>query len=49
MQPPTNQGWPLTVALAVQNPNPMSITVLGYDYEVSGGRQSVAKGGGTSR
>ncbi len=46
VQPPTNQGWPLTVVLAVQNPNPMSITVLGYDYEVWAAGQSVAKGGG---
>ncbi len=46
LQPPTNQGWPLTVVLAVQNPNPMAITVLGYDYEVWAAGQSVAKGGG---
>ena len=46
VQPPTNQGWPLTVVLAVQNPNPMSITVLGYDYEVWAAGQSVAKGTG---
>ncbi len=34
------------MVLAVQNPNPMSITVLGYDYEVWAAGQSVAKGGG---
>ncbi len=44
LQPPTNQGLPLTVVLAVQNPNPMAITVLGYDYEVWAAGQSVAKG-----
>jgi LEA14-like dessication related protein len=45
LQPPSNQGLPLTVVLAVQNPNPMAITVLGYDYEVWAAGQSVAKGG----
>ena len=44
LQPPTNQGLPLSVVLAVQNPNPMAITVLGYDYEVWAAGQSVAKG-----
>jgi hypothetical protein len=46
LQPPTNQGWPLTLVLAVQNPNSRSITVLGYDYEVWAAGQSVAKGVG---
>ena len=46
LQPPTNQGWPLTLVLAVENPNPMTITVLGYDYEVWVAGQSVAKGVG---
>jgi len=46
LQPPTNQGWPLTVVLAVENPNPMTITVLSYDYEVWVASQSVAKGVG---
>jgi LEA14-like dessication related protein len=46
LQPPTNQGLPLTVVLAVQNPNPRAITVLGYDYEVWAAGQSVAKGVG---
>jgi hypothetical protein len=44
-RPPTNQGLPLTVVLALQNPNPMAITVLGYDYEVWAAGQSVARGG----
>jgi LEA14-like dessication related protein len=46
MQPPTNQGWPLTLVLAVENPNSMTIKVLGYDYEVWVAGQSVAKGVG---
>ena len=46
LKPPTNQGLPLTVVLAVQNPNPRAITVLGYDYEVWAAGQSVAKGVG---
>ena len=32
LQPPTNQGLPLSVVLAVQNPNSRAITVLGYDW-----------------
>ena len=44
LQRPTNQGWPLTLVLAVENPNPATITVLGYDYEVWAAGQSVAKG-----
>ncbi len=44
LQPPTHQGVPLSVVLAVENPNPMAITVLGYDYEVWAAGQSVAKG-----
>ena len=46
LQPPTNQGWPLTCVLAVENPNSMTIRVLGYDYEVWVEGQSVAKGAG---
>jgi LEA14-like dessication related protein len=46
LQPPTNQGWPLDCVLAVENPNSMTIRVLGYDYEVWVAGQSVAKGVG---
>jgi LEA14-like dessication related protein len=46
LQPPTNQGIPLTVVLALQNPNPTTIKVLGYDYEVRAAGQSVARGVG---
>jgi LEA14-like dessication related protein len=46
LQPPTNQGLPLTVVLALSNPNPTTITVLGYDYEVRMAGQSVARGVG---
>jgi LEA14-like dessication related protein len=46
VQPPTHQGLPLTLVLALENPNPTTITVLGYDYEVRVAGQSVAKGVG---
>jgi LEA14-like dessication related protein len=46
LQPPTIQGLPLTLVLALENPNPTTITVLGYDYEVRVAGQSVAKGVG---
>ena len=44
LQPPTHQGVPLTLVLALENPNAMTITVLGYDYEVRVAGQSVARG-----
>lgn len=46
LQPPGKQGWPLTLVLVVDNPNPMTIKVLGYDYEVRVEGQSVAQGQG---
>ncbi len=46
LQPPTNQGLPLTLVLALSNPNATTITVLGYDYEVRVAGQSVARGVG---
>jgi LEA14-like dessication related protein len=46
LQPPTNQGWPMTVVLSLENPNPKTIKVLGYDYEVRMKGQSVARGVG---
>ncbi len=46
VQPPGNQGWPLTVVLAVDNPNPTAIQVLGYDYEVRLEGRKVAQGTG---
>jgi LEA14-like dessication related protein len=46
LQPPTRQGIPLNVVLALSNPNPTTITVLGYDYEVRVAGQSVARGVG---
>ncbi len=46
LQPPTNQGLPLTLVLALENPNPTTIRVLGYDYEVRVAGQSVARGVG---
>jgi|UniRef100_A0A7V6DP75 hypothetical protein len=44
LQPPTPQGLPLTVVLALYNPNPTTIKVLGYDYEVRAAGQGVAQG-----
>jgi LEA14-like dessication related protein len=44
LQPLTHQGLPLTVVLGLNNPNPTTITVLGYDYEVRVAGQSVAQG-----
>jgi len=44
LHPPGPQGWPLTCVLTVTNPNPVSIKVLGYDYEVLVEGQSLAKG-----
>ncbi len=46
LQPPGKQGWPLNLVLGVENPNPITIRVLGYDYEVRVEGQSVAKGAG---
>jgi hypothetical protein len=44
LRAPGPQGWPLTGVLAVQNPNPTTIKVLGYDYEVRVEGRSIAKG-----
>ncbi|MEJ2093046.1 MAG: LEA type 2 family protein [Syntrophobacterales bacterium] len=44
LQPPGKQGWPLICVLAVKNPNPMSIKVLGYDYQVWVEGQRLAQG-----
>jgi hypothetical protein len=44
LQPPGKQGWPLVCVLAVKNPNPMTIKVLGYDYQVWVEGQRLAQG-----
>jgi len=49
LQPPGKQGWPLIVVLAVANPNPMTITVLGYDYQVWVEGQRLAQGASEGR
>jgi hypothetical protein len=49
LQPPGKQGWPLIVVLAVANPNPMTITVLGYDYQVRVEGQRLAQGASGKR
>jgi LEA14-like dessication related protein len=46
LQPPNQQGWPLTCILNVRNPNSMTIRVLGYDYQVWVEGQSMARGAG---
>jgi len=43
-QAPTQQGWPLTCVLGVTNPNPLTLNLLGYDYEVRVEGRSVAQG-----
>ena len=44
LRPPGKQGWPLICVLAVKNPNPMTIKVLGYDYQVWVEGQRLAQG-----
>jgi hypothetical protein len=44
LRAPGPQGWPLVGVLAVKNPNPMTIKILGYDYEVWVEGQSLAQG-----
>ena len=44
LKAPTGQGLPLSCILAVGNPNPVTVKVLGYDYEVWVEGKSVAQG-----
>lgn len=44
-RPPQPEGWPLTCVLAVENPNPVTLRALGYDYEVRLEGRTVAQGG----
>jgi LEA14-like dessication related protein len=46
---PSTQGLPLLVLLEVHNPNPLEITLLGYDYEVWLEGRSMAKGASSER
>lgn len=41
---PTGAGWPLTCTLLLQNPNPQSLNLLGYDYDLWLEGRSVAQG-----
>jgi len=41
---PQPEGWPLTLVLAVENPNPATLRALGYDYEVRLEGRTVAQG-----
>lgn len=44
LKSPTVQGLPLICVLEVENPNPVTVKVLGYDYEVWMEERSVAQG-----
>lgn len=41
---PTAAGWPLSCALQLDNPNPQTLTLLGYDYDLWLEGRSVAQG-----
>ena len=41
---PTAQGWPLAARLLLENPNPQSLNLLGYDYQLWIEGRSVAQG-----
>jgi len=43
---PTAAGWPVFATLRLENPNPQSITVLGYDYQLQLEGQPAAQGTG---
>lgn len=44
---PQPEGWPLICVLAVENPNPVTLRALGYDYEVRLEGRIVAQGAST--
>lgn len=44
LKSPTVQGLPLICVLEVENPNPVTVKILGYDYEVWMEKRSVAQG-----
>jgi len=46
LSPPTSAGWPLSVRLLVENPNPQSLSLLGYDFDFELEGKSVAQGAG---
>ena len=41
---PTSQGWPLAANLLLENPNPQSLNLLGYNYQLWIEGRSVATG-----
>jgi LEA14-like dessication related protein len=41
---PTARGWPLGAMLVLENPNPESLNLLGYDYQLWIEGKSVAQG-----
>ncbi|MEW6388403.1 MAG: LEA type 2 family protein [Thermodesulfobacteriota bacterium] len=34
VRPPTSEGWPLGLTLKLANPNPQTLELRGYDYEL---------------
>lgn len=41
---PSQEGWPFKCLLALENPNPQPLDILGYDYELWLEGRSVAQG-----
>lgn len=46
LSPPTRAGWPLSLSLLLKNPNPQSLSLLGYDFDFGLEGASVAQGAG---
>lgn len=46
LSPPTRAGWPLSLSLLLENPNPQSLSLLGYDFDFGLEGRSVAQGAG---
>jgi LEA14-like dessication related protein len=44
VQPPTPEGWPLACTLKLENPNPQTLELQGYDYEIRLEGVSVVQG-----
>lgn len=49
IRPPASGCWPLSVTLALTNPNAESLQLLGYDYEISLAGQDLIRGESSSR
>ncbi|MDP3181735.1 MAG: LEA type 2 family protein [Desulfobaccales bacterium] len=44
LSPPNSAGWPLSLSLLLKNPNPQSLSLLGYDFDFGLEGRSVAQG-----